>query len=324
MRRAVVDVGSNSVLLTVCERVDEGWVELFWSSEVTGLGTDTKKTGQLSEDAQEKTLAAVKASFLKAGEMGAKCVAGATMAVRIATNAADFLKRAEAQGTPVVVLNGDEEAQYGLEAVMDDPTFALHQTVSVIDPGGHSTELTTATRTPTGIEVVFRKSFPIGALALRDGPMGADSPDLGARLNAVVEIDGSLGLQYMPGQAGMAVALGATPTNLVSIRNAAVGSPITSSFQPSRPPACGRSPQEGSELHGQYLDYEEVSKAVAWMCEMTEAERAAIPGLEKGREKTIHIGVLILERFLNSLHVSGCYVSVRGWRHAMLEKDVYF
>lgn len=324
MRRAVVDVGSNSVLLTVCERSDTGWVEVHWSSEVTGLGTDTKKTGLLREDAQERTLAAIKASFVKSGEMGAKCVAGATMAVRIATNAGEFLTRAAQQGTPVVVLSGDEEAQYGLEAVMEDPTFASHQTVSVIDPGGHSTELTTAVRTQIGFEVVFRKSFPIGALALRDGPMGADSPGLGARLKAVVEIDGALGLQYMPGQAGVAVALGATPTNLVRIRNAAGGSQTTSPPRPSPPPAHDTSPQEGRELHGQYLDYEEVSKAMAWMCEMNEAERAAIVGLEKGREKTIHIGALILERFLNSLHVSGCYVSVRGWRHAMLERDIYF
>jgi len=48
----------------------------------------------------------------------------------------------------------------------------------------------------------------------------------------------------------------------------------------------------------------------------------AIVGLESGRERTIHIGALILERFLQSLHVEGCTVSTRGWRHALLERDI--
>jgi exopolyphosphatase/guanosine-5'-triphosphate,3'-diphosphate pyrophosphatase len=302
-RRAVVDVGSNSVLLTVCERTPDGWHETEWSSEVTGLGTDTKKTGLLSQDAQERTLAAIARAVAKAKGHGAECVAAATMAVRIATNASEFLDRAQKQGTPVVVISGEDEAQLGLEAVMRDPTFQSHQRVSVIDPGGHSTELTTAQRTPDGFEVVFRKSFPIGALGLRETTLGADAPDRAARLRAVVEIDDLLAMQYLPHQAGTAIALGATPTNLVSIRNAQSG---------------------GTDVHGQYLDYEEVSKSAAWLSDMPEAERSRVPGLEPGREKTLHIGALILERFLNSIHVLGCHVSTRGWRHALLGKDVYF
>jgi exopolyphosphatase/guanosine-5'-triphosphate,3'-diphosphate pyrophosphatase len=303
VKRAVVDVGSNSVLLTVCQRTPCGWEELVWTSEVTGLGTDTKKTGLLREDARARTLAAIKEAFRIAETYSAPCVAAATMAVRIATNAREFLDRANAQGTPLVVISGEDEAQLGLEAVMNDPEFRSHQRVSVIDPGGHSTELTTAQRTPEGFDVVFRKSFHIGALGLRETTLGADAPDRAARLRAVVEIDDLLAMQYLPHQAGTAIALGATPTNLVSIRNVQTG---------------------GTAIHGQYLDYEEVSKAVAWMSDMTEAERAKIPGLEIGREKTIHIGALILERFLNSIHVLGCHVSTRGWRHALLAKDVYF
>lgn len=301
--RAVIDVGSNSVLLTVCERTSDGWREIEWSSEVTGLGTDTKKTGLLRQDAQDRTLEAISRAVAIAKVHGAECVAAATMAVRIATNASEFLDRAQKQGTPIVVISGEEEAQLGLEAVMNDPTFQSHQRVSVIDPGGHSTELTTAQRTPDGFEFVFRKSFPIGALGLRETTLGADAPDRAARLRAVVEIDDLLAMQYLPNQAGTAIALGATPTNLVSIRNHQTGE---------------------TEIHGRYLDYEEVSKAAAWLSDMPEAERARVPGLESGREKTIHIGALILERFLNSIHVLGCHVSTRGWRHALLDKDVYF
>jgi exopolyphosphatase/guanosine-5'-triphosphate,3'-diphosphate pyrophosphatase len=72
-------------------------------------------------------------------------------------------------------------------------------------------------------------------------------------------------------------------------------------------------------VHGAYLDYEEVSKAVGWMSRMTDAERAAIVGMERGREKTLHLGALILERALHAFRALGTRVSVRGWRHALLE-----
>jgi exopolyphosphatase / guanosine-5'-triphosphate,3'-diphosphate pyrophosphatase len=110
-------------------------------------------------------------------------------------------------------------------------------------------------------------------------------------------------LAYRPGQAGTVVALGATPTNLVSIRD-------------------GLSRWEPDLVHGQWLDYEEVSKAVAMLCALDDAGRAAVVGIEPGRERTLHAGALILERFLQALHVLVCRVTVRGWRHALLERDV--
>ncbi len=73
-------------------------------------------------------------------------------------------------------------------------------------------------------------------------------------------------------------------------------------------------------VHGSYLDYEEISRFVGRTMRMTDAERAAMIGIEKGRERTIHIGALIVERALLALKAEGIYVSVRGWRHAMLER----
>ena len=302
MRRAVVDVGSNSVLLVVAERTGERWKSVAETSEVTGLGTDTKATGLLRQDAQERTLAAIQRAFAKASELSAPCLAAATMAVRIATNADEFLAAAERQGTPVIVLSGEDEARLGLESVMNDRVFQSFERVTVIDPGGHSTELTTAAKTPGGIETLYSKSFPVGALALRDGPMGADSPDSAARFSASSDLDAQLDLDYEPAFAGVAVALGASATNLVTVRER-----ITQ--------------WDAERIHGQRLTYEEVSKSAAWMSEMTEAERAKIVGLELGREKTLHIGALILERFMNAIHVSECFVSTRGWRHALLDID---
>jgi exopolyphosphatase / guanosine-5'-triphosphate,3'-diphosphate pyrophosphatase len=96
------------------------------------------------------------------------------------------------------------------------------------------------------------------------------------------------------------VVLGATGTNLISIREA------LETWQPEK-------------VHGAYLLFEEVSRAVGWLMAMTDQQRRDVRGMELGRERTLHIGALILERFLFALKSEGCCVSVRGWRHALLE-----
>ncbi|MCU0317065.1 MAG: hypothetical protein MUC92_10780 [Fimbriimonadaceae bacterium] len=302
MRKAALDVGSNSVLLLVSELQEEKWVPIWEESEVTGLGVGTKRTGLLSEDGMAKTLDAVQRSFAKAKDLGAsEILAGTTMAARIAENSHEFLARAEAQDTEIRIISGEDEAELGFHAVASDPLFAHVQRISIIDPGGHSTELLTADRTSAGWDILFRKSYPIGALGLKEGVLKIESPGFAERLSAVAEVDRALSLDYRPGQSGIAVVLGATGTNLVSIRE---------KHQTWRPDA----------VHGALLDYEEVGRSVGWLCDMNEAQRASLPGLERGREGTIHIGALILERFLFCLHVLEATVSVKGWRHALIER----
>lgn len=298
--RAVIDVGSNSVLLLVADQRDGAWQTIFESSEVTGLGRQTKATGLLSEEGMTSTLEALRRGFDKARFLGCENItAAATMAARIAKNQAEFLSRADEQDTPVVILSGDREAELGFLAVANDPIFATEERLSIIDPGGNSTELMTARR---GDEwaVEFKKSFPVGALGLRDSLEGRESLGPREMLQLVEEIDDIVGLRYLPGQSGRAVVLGATGTNLITIREK------MTEWLPER-------------VHGQVLDFEEVSKAVGWLCPMTDAERAGIVGIEKGRERTLHLGALILERFLQAIHVLDVTVSVRGWRHALLE-----
>lgn len=302
MRQAVIDVGSNSVLLLISEWKDGTWEPIYESSAVTGLGENTKATGLLSEAGMTRTLAAIKAAFDLAHEHGVNEVkAGVTMAARIANNSSDFLARAALQSTPVEILSGEREADLGFLAVASDTAFNEFQRVSIIDVGGQSTELVTADRDGHSWKVRYRKSFSIGTLALRGGILREEVPSGLDILRASREIDELIGLAYRPHEGGTAVALGATGTNLITIRDQML------EWDPHK-------------VHGQVLLYEEVSKSVSWLCGMSDAERAAVPGMEKGREKSIHLGALILERFLYALRVEKCFVSVRGWRHAWLEE----
>lgn len=302
MRRAVLDVGSNSVLLLVSEWNGHQWQPIFEDTAVTALGEGTKATGLLGERGMSASLDAIKQFFDQSKKLGAeKIYAGATMAARIAQNTTEFINRGQQQNTPIHVLSGEDEAQLGFEAVCSDPLFLKHSRISIVDPGGHSTELVTADRASEGWKVQFRKSFPIGTLGVKSSLLPEESNDGLSILRATKAVDDLIGLCYRPGQSGHVVVLGAAGTNLISVREK-------------------HEKWEPDKVHGANLDYEEISKAVGWLMPMTDEERKQIPGLEKGREKTIHLGSFVLERFLFALRAESCSVSIRGWRHALLER----
>jgi exopolyphosphatase / guanosine-5'-triphosphate,3'-diphosphate pyrophosphatase len=301
MVKAVIDVGSNSVLLLVARGGSGEWEYLTERTWVTGLGRGTKATGRLCEEGIAPTLDALREAFAIAQSAGAEVISSAaTMAARIASNSAEFLSRCQAQGTPTVILSGEAEAQLGFLAVAEDPKFAEHNRLTIVDPGGHSTELVTCARTPEGWSILFRRSFAVGALGIRDGLWKNEAPSWKERLDAVEAIDDVIGMRYLPRQCGVVATLGATGTNLISIREG---------LRVWRPDL----------VHGAVLDFEEVSRAVGWLCDMDDAGRAAVVGLEPGREKTLHAGALILERFLHAVAAMETVVTVRGWRHAALD-----
>ena len=302
MRRSVIDVGSNSVLLLVAEFGEKGWMPIFEDTRVTALGEGTKQTGLLSEAAMERTLSAVREFVTKAESLGCpKTLSAATMAVRIATNADDFLVRSRLQHTPIFTLTGEQEAQLGFESVVNDPTFSSFSRISILDPGGQSTEVVIADRTQSGWTILFKESYPVGTLGLKSTYFPDERASGIQILRASGEIDAVVGKCYQPNDSGVVVALGAAGTNLISIREKLV------EWQPAK-------------VHGAELSFEEISNRVGELMPLTDLERAAIPGMERGREETIHIGALLLERFLYALRTEACLVSVRGWRHALLEK----
>lgn len=302
MRKAVIDVGSNSIILTIEEKLDGRWTPFIEQTTVTSLGEGTKETGLLQESAILRTLAALERYRILAREVGAPLVAYATMAARLASNTSALIDAAAAFDLEIKVLSAEEEAQFGFQSVVTDPAFSDAERISIIDPGGQSTELVTATKVGTQWNLDFRRSHPVGTLGLKSQFFPDETIGMRQLFSAMSWIDESIGLCYLPEQAGKPVVLGASGTNLVSIRERLL------TWQPET-------------IHAKYLDYEEVSKAVSWLGGLTEKQRAEVPGMELGRERTIHLGALILERYLYALRVLGVFVSVRGWRHAILEQE---
>jgi exopolyphosphatase/guanosine-5'-triphosphate,3'-diphosphate pyrophosphatase len=302
MRRSVIDVGSNSVLLLVSELKDGNWVPIHEDTAITALGEGTKLTGLLSEPAMTRTLEPIRKFVSKAEELGCPTtLTAATMAARIASNSDEFLARGLNQGTPIVILTGEKEAQLGFESVVNDRMFDEQPRISIIDPGGQSTEVVIADRVDNGWEILFKRSYPVGTLGLKSDYFPDERCNGLQVLRASGAIDEIVGSAYQPNDPGIVVVLGAAGTNLVSIKDK------LAFWQPER-------------VHGSSLDFEFISNSVGDLMPQSDEERSSIVGMEKGREKTIHVGALLLERFLFALRAEECLVSVRGWRHALLEK----
>src|SRR5476649_1969755 len=97
MRKAVIDVGSNSLILVVEEYDEQTWRVLAESTAVTSLGEGTKASRLLGEKGMAASLKALAKMFARAKGLGVKSIqAAATMAVRIADNRAEFMTRAAA------------------------------------------------------------------------------------------------------------------------------------------------------------------------------------------------------------------------------------
>ncbi|CAG4919956.1 unnamed protein product [Acidocella sp. C78] len=117
-RRAVVDLGSNSVRLVVFQGESRNPMQIFNEKAVPRLARGLIRTGRLDDAAMDETVTVMRRYGAIARAMGAAPFeALATSAVRDAANGAAFVARLEAEipGLRVIVLSGEEEARLSAE-----------------------------------------------------------------------------------------------------------------------------------------------------------------------------------------------------------------
>jgi len=170
---AAVDIGSNSIKMTVARRQADGAIrELAWRSEVVRLGAGIDQTGRLADDRIAAALATLGRFAADATWLGASRLIGvATEAVRVAANGPSFLDQARREfGIEVSTIGGEREAELsfrGLAASVD-----LSGEVVVADIGGGSTEIIVA----HDGEMAGTGSVPVGSGRLTDRFVVEDPP----------------------------------------------------------------------------------------------------------------------------------------------------
>src|SRR5271165_4706342 len=112
MRRAVIDIGTNSIKLLVADVSDAGVEPVIEESEQTRLGAGFFGTNRLQPEAVARTAQAVLMFAGKARDLRAVSIRIiATSAARDAVNPGDLTSAIEAAaGLRVEIISGDEEA----------------------------------------------------------------------------------------------------------------------------------------------------------------------------------------------------------------------
>lgn len=159
-RRAVIDIGSNTVRLVIYGGPPRAPVVL-WNEKVSArLGRDLAETGRIPASAMEEALTALARYALLVAELGiARVETVATAAPREASNGAEFVEHVRDLGLAVRVLSGEQEACASAYGAIG--AFPGAQGV-VADLGGGSLELVTVANGRCGEGA----TFPLGTLRL--------------------------------------------------------------------------------------------------------------------------------------------------------------
>src|SRR5262245_50667348 len=172
-RRAVIDVGTNSVKLLVAQVSGRRVDPLLEQSEQTRLGSGFYQTRRLQPNTIAHTARVVAEFARQAAELSAVSTRViATSAARDALNQGELLAAIRAaSGLEVEVISGEQEADWTFRGVGSTPLFA-GRPLLIVDVGGGSTEFILG----EGDHQQFGRSFPLGTVRLMELLPHADPP----------------------------------------------------------------------------------------------------------------------------------------------------
>lgn len=300
-RAAAIDIGTNSVLLTVVERDRAGNRRIVVDRcTITRLGQGVDKTRQLSPDAVKRTLDCIAGYAEILSELKVNRVdAVGTSALRDARSAEDFLLRAEEHlGVMPRVIAGDEEAQLTFRGALS--SLDVDGSVTVLDIGGGSTELITGHRTSTLAVAEAFQSLDLGCVRMTERYVTTDPPEPAALAAISESARAALAtLSFAAGQ-GTLVAVAGTATTLAAID-------------------LGLASYDRNRVHGHVLSRGRLETLLDQLATLPRSERASVPGMERKRADVIVAGAVILSTVLHQLGQPQLVVSDRGVRFGLIE-----
>lgn len=172
-RRAVIDVGTNSIKLLVADVIEHEVRPVLEESKQTRLGRGFYETHQLQPKAIADTARAVAEFADTARDKKAISIrVFATSAARDARNPDDLTSAIrELSGLRVEIISGEREAAWAFQGVTTDPALA-NEPLLLLDVGGGSTEFIVGQAGATQ----FSASFPLGTVRLLENLPHGDPP----------------------------------------------------------------------------------------------------------------------------------------------------
>jgi len=310
-RRAVIDIGTNSIKLLVADVQGSEVQPVVEESKQTRLGHGFYETRRLQPEAILQTAKAVADFAQRAREEGALSVgAFATSAARDATNGDELLSSVRsASGLSVEIISGEREADWVFQGITSDPQFAAGPLL-LLDVGGGSTEFILG----EGKQKHFQQSFALGTVRLMEKMTQSDPPTPRELAACRAWLKHFLEVEVRP-------QLKPAIDREVSIHSSAaklqlVGTGGTTSIlarMEAKLEAYDRAAIEGVRLKASRLRWH-----VNHLWSLPLEERKKVVGLPKSRADVILTGAAIFEAIMDQFGFKELRISTRGLRFAAL------
>lgn len=309
-RRAVIDVGTNSVKVLLADVEDAGVLPVWETSIQTRLGKGFYESRTLQPGPIGATAEAVASFAREAQARGAFSIrVVATSAARDAINGSDLTFAIhQAAGLPCEVISGDTEANWAFVGVTTHPS---HQGLPllVLDVGGGSTEFILGQRDPgRPAHVAHRASHPIGSVRLQerfppgDPPRPDELPRVRAWLDDFLRAEVAPALQQ-------AMQASFKPRHVLGVGGTTA---ILALMEQ------GRDDFDRDAIEATHFTREGLSRSVEALWSEDLATRRRRRGLPPERADVILFGAAIYEAVLRVLDLPALGVSTRGLRFAAL------
>jgi exopolyphosphatase/guanosine-5'-triphosphate,3'-diphosphate pyrophosphatase len=212
MRRACIDIGSNTTRLLVADCEAGALREVHQERAFTRVSRGLRPGGEIAPAKIEEVASVVVSQLRTARELGAEGVrAVATAAMRRAVNGGELADAVRAaSGLEVAILTGEQEAKLafvGAAGMLEPPPAAV---LGVVDVGGGSSEFAVG-HPPEAI--AWSTSFPVGSGDLADEFLRSDPPSARELARARERVSSLLD-GIMPPHPHAAVAVGGSATSL--------------------------------------------------------------------------------------------------------------
>ena len=302
MRRAVIDVGTNSVKVLIADVDGSEVTPVAEESNQTRLGAGFYATHQLRPSAMAKTAEAVSKYAARATAMGAVSVRViATSAARDALNATELVDAVQrAAGLSMEILTGQQEADGVFRGVTSQAKLA-RVPVLILDVGGGSTEFIVGENSVPR----FSHSYALGSVRLLEKLQPEDPPGLDALARCRAELQDFLGGHVAP-ELEPALSRNQPNTQLVGTGGTAA--------------ILARMENGDEDFQREKIEATTVSlpRVRAWLEDLWRqplASRQKIKGLPRDRADVILTGTAIYEAIMQRFGFAQLQISTRGLRY---------
>jgi exopolyphosphatase / guanosine-5'-triphosphate,3'-diphosphate pyrophosphatase len=310
-RRAVIDVGTNSVKLLMADVADHDVQPIVEESRQTRLGKNFYETHRLQPDAIAQTAKAV-AEFadLARRENATSIRVFATSAARDAVNPNDLVSAiAAACCLKLEIISGEQEAEWAFQGATSGTDLATTPLL-LLDVGGGSSEFILG----HGGHKSFARSFPLGTVRLMEKFPHGDPPAPGEYFACRDWVRSFLEQQVRP-ELEQFLQL-ETQSGSIQL----VGTGGTTTILARMELKSDRFDRE--QIEATRLSLLKIKSYAENLWTLPLAKRREIPGLPKSRADVVLTGALIYASVMEIFGFKELRVSTRGLRFAAVACDI--